>query len=171
MEPNGNALRLDGQGAPKVADHHTGGIVPGQEARHSVGGRERFEECEARGAGRAGAVVVKRPQVVSRDGAFWFTASYAAKLLGMSKAKIEAMATREMIAAQPEGNSFLIAESAVTALRRDPVTLEALKKAISLPRVSRGEPMPASTTYVGGVQKKGRVAGRIGHPLKDEGYR
>ena len=67
---------------------------------------------------------MKRSGVVNQNGTFWFTASYAAKLLGMTKAKIEAMATREMIASQQEGDSFLIAEPAVTALRRDPDALD-----------------------------------------------
>ena len=103
------------------------------------------------------------------DGELWFTAKYAATLLGTSRKKVEAMAIRELIRARPDGISFLIAECEVTQLRRDPSALSALKKAVVLPRAAKyPEWMPSETVYKDdAIPSTLSVCGRIGHPLKD----
>jgi hypothetical protein len=113
-------------------------------------------------------VTVRAQQI---DGEFWFTAKYAASLLGTSRKKIEAMAVREIVRSKPDGNSFLIAESEVTQLRRDRKALADAKKAAAMPGDPRkAEAMPADTVYKGDpFPEKLRMKGRIGHPLKDPG--
>jgi hypothetical protein len=84
------------------------------------------------------------------DGEYWFTAKYAASLLGTSRKKIESMAIREIVRARADGESFLIAESDVTRLRRDPETLAQAKDAARMPGDPRkGETMPSTMTYKG----------------------
>jgi hypothetical protein len=105
------------------------------------------------------------------DGEYWFTAKYAATLLGTSRKKVEAMAVPELVRARPDGASFMIAESEVTRLRRDPKALADMKKASAMPAYPRkAETMPSPTVYKGDpFPDQLRVRGRIGHPLKDQG--
>ncbi len=113
---------------------------------------------------------VKTQQI---DGEFWFTAQYAAELLGTTRKIVEAMATRELVRARPENLSFLIAEGDVTRFRRDAHLLAEAKKAAKLPAApAKGEAMPKGTIYKGDSPKRGtRVAPRIGNPLADQGHR
>lgn len=112
-----------------------------------------------------------KKQVVRIDGEFWFTARYAAQLLGTSAKKVEAMAVRELLKSRQEGNGFLIAEAEVTRLRNDPDALAAVKKASKLPAVpSKGETMPRQTIYKGDALPESlSVRERIGNPLRDKG--
>jgi hypothetical protein len=105
------------------------------------------------------------------DGEFWFTAIYAATLLGTTKKKIEAMIVRDLIRAREDGNAWLVAEADVTRLRRDSDALSALKEAARMPAYPpKGGSMPADTIYVGDTPPQTlRARPRIGHPLKDEG--
>lgn len=105
------------------------------------------------------------------DGEYWFTAKYAAELLGTTRKSVEAMAVRELVRARPEGLSFLIAENDVTRFRRDAELLAGAKKAAKMPAVPRkGEKMPAGTIYKGDPPKSAlKALRRIGNPLSDEG--
>ena len=107
------------------------------------------------------------------DGEFWFTARYAAELLGTTRKVIETMAVRELVRALPEGLSFLIAESDVTRLRRDPEALREAKSAAKLPSVpTKSDPMPSGTIYKGDPPKRAtKTYSRVGNPLADEGRR
>jgi hypothetical protein len=104
------------------------------------------------------------------DGEFWFTAKYAASLLGTSRKKVEAMALRDLVRSRPDHISFLIAETDVTRLRRDPKALAEAKKAAAMPGYSRkAETMPSATVYKGDpFPNELRIRGRIGNPLKDQ---
>jgi hypothetical protein len=106
------------------------------------------------------------------DGEYWFTAKYAAELLGTTRKTVESMAVREIVRAREEGTSFLIAESDVTRFRRDADLLAEAKKAAKMPAHPRkGETMPAGTIYTDDPPKRPRkVAPRIGNPLADEGH-
>ena len=106
------------------------------------------------------------------DGEYWFTAKYAAELLGTTRKTVEAMAVRELVRARPEKLSFLIAESDVTRFRRNPQLLAEAKKAAKMPAVpAKGETMPGGTIYKGDPPKRVlKTASRIGNPLADEGY-
>ena len=113
-----------------------------------------------------------KAKTVQIDGEYWFTAKYAAELLGTTRKTVEAMAVRELIRARPESLSFLIAESDVTRFRRDSHMLAEVKKAAKMPAVpSKGETMPGGTIYKGDPPKREGVrARRIGNPLADEGH-
>ena len=106
------------------------------------------------------------------DGEYWFTAKYAAELLGTTRKKVEAMAVRELVRARPENLSFLIAESDVTRFRRAPSLLAEAKKAAIMPAVpAKGEKMPPTTVYKGDPPKSTlKLAPRVGNPLADEGH-
>ena len=106
------------------------------------------------------------------DGEFWFTAKYAAELLGTTRKTIETMAIRELVRALPDGLSYLIAETDVTRFRRDPEVLRAVKLAAKLPPVpAKSEPMPAGTIYKGDPPKAAKKTfSRMGNPLADEGH-
>ena len=107
------------------------------------------------------------------DGEYWFTAKYAAELLGTTRKTVEAMAVREIVCAREDGASYLIAESDVTRFRRDPGLLAEAKKAAKMPAHPRkGETMPAGTIYKGDPLKRPlKASPRIGNPLADEGHR
>ncbi len=106
------------------------------------------------------------------DGEHWFTAKYAAELLGTTRKTVEAMAVRELVRARPENLSFLIAESDITRFRRDPGLLAEAKKAAKMPAVpAKGEKMPPTTVYKGDPPKPTlKLTPRIGNPLADEGH-
>lgn len=106
------------------------------------------------------------------DGEYWFTAKYAAELLGTTRKTVEAMAIRETVRARAENLSFLIAESDVTRLRRDSHMLAEAKKAAKMPALpAKGETMPSGTIYKGDPPKRAmKAASRIGNPLADEGH-
>ncbi|MBA4165277.1 MAG: hypothetical protein C0510_11745 [Erythrobacter sp.] len=106
------------------------------------------------------------------DGEFWFVAAYAAKLLNTSRKKVEAMAMRELLRSRQDGNSFLIAESDVTYLRRNPDALKKIKQLVILPRnPKRTAKMPDSTLYVGEGKAAVAVRAAVGNPLADSGDR
>ena len=104
------------------------------------------------------------------DGEYWFTAKYAAELLGTTRKIIEAMAVRELVRSIPDNLTFVIAEADVTRLRRDPQLLADAKKAAKMPAVpARSEPMPIGTIYKGDRPKPAvKTVGRIGNPMADQ---
>lgn len=106
------------------------------------------------------------------DGEYWFTAKYAAELLGTPRKTVEAMAVREIVRSRAENLSFLIAESDVTRLRRDAQMLAEAKKAAKMPAFpAKAETMPSGTIYKGDPPKRAmRAASRMGNPLADEGH-
>lgn len=106
------------------------------------------------------------------DGEHWFTASYAAQLLGTTRSKIVTMVVRELLRSQGEGSGLLIAESDVTRLRRNRAELAELKKAAAEPAYPRrSQNQPKDTVYVGNAPKAElRVKGRMGNPLADQGF-
>lgn len=106
------------------------------------------------------------------EGEYWFTAKYAATLLGTSRKKIEAMALRDILRARSDGSSFLIAESDVTRLRRNPKALAEAKESAAMPGHPRkAERMPASTIYKGDpYPNELNVRGRVGNALKDQRF-
>ena len=106
------------------------------------------------------------------DSEFWFTARYAAKLLGTTRAKIENMVVREFLRSRGEGNDLLIADVDVTRLRRSPADLAVIKKAAVGPAYPRQkEAQPRETLYFGNAPKPElKVKDRIGTPLADQGH-
>lgn len=107
----------------------------------------------------------------SVDGEYWFSARYAAELLGTNRKIVEAMAIRELVRSLDPDTDCYIAEADVTRLRRDADALKAVKEAAKLPPVpKRGEQMPDATIYAGENSIPGFAKGRIGHPLKDQGH-
>ena len=105
------------------------------------------------------------------DGEYWFSAKYAAELLGTARKTVEAMAVRELVRARSEDLTFWIAESDVTRLRRDPKLLTDTKKAAKMPaHPVKGETMPSGTVYKDEMPKRATPAARrIGNPLADQG--
>lgn len=112
--------------------------------------------------------MTKRAQQI--DGEFWFGATYVATLFKTTRRKVETMAMRDIIRSRQEGNDFLIAETDVTRLRRDPAALKTAKDEAALrasPR--RTEKIPRNTVYVADDAMKVKAPrGPIGHALKDE---
>ncbi|GAA0767566.1 hypothetical protein GCM10009076_26920 [Erythrobacter ramosus] len=106
------------------------------------------------------------------EGEWWFSARYASGLLNSTTKKVEAMATRGLVRSIQVENTYLIAETDVTNLRRNPDALKAIKEASKMPAHPRkGERMPDGTSYVGDSKAPRKTKGRLGNPLADEGHR
>lgn len=73
-----------------------------------------------------------KKQVIEREGRFWFTSRYAAKLLGTSPRKVEMLWLREHLQGFEEAGTLWIAETSVTEHRRSGTALRKLLDATKI---------------------------------------
>lgn len=80
-----------------------------------------------------------KKQVIERDGGFWFTSRYAAKLLGTSPRKVEMLWLREHLQGFEQAGTLWIAETSVTEHRRSG---PALRKLLETTKIERALKRP-----------------------------
>ena len=105
-----------------------------------------------------------KQQVIQHDGRYWFSAPYAAKLLGTSARKIEMIWLRELCEGLEDKGSLFVAESFVTEYRN---AKPALRKLLHGIRIARAPARPDIGSTVPRLGTKARDD-QHGLPLADE---
>lgn len=72
----------------------------------------------------------RKARTILHEGAYWFSLDYAAELLHTTPRKVEALVLSGRLSLQEDRKELWIAEADVTALRRDPAALKAVKRAV-----------------------------------------